>query len=126
MKTSEKNTFSVEEQEIDTSLVVCEDHDADGVHWGLSFGGNNPTAEDYFELKDKETAFRLKDKLSAKLGERTAVIYTERTDWSVNYGHGSDSALTEEGKRHVNDGKTASIPENKEKQGSNWTGPLTS
>lgn len=47
-----------------TSLTVIEFHTEEGVEWALSFGGNNPEEKDYFEVKDKDTAFRLKDKLS--------------------------------------------------------------
>lgn len=49
--------------EIKTSLTVIEFHHEYGVEWSLSFGGHNPSTEDYFVM-DKETAFRLKDRLS--------------------------------------------------------------
>lgn len=50
-----------------TSLVVIEEIDKNNdVEWGLSFGGNNPLSEDYFKMPDKETAFRLKERLSIK------------------------------------------------------------
>lgn len=45
-----------------TSLVVIETEE----EWGLSFNGHNPEQENYFKMPDKETAFRLKEKLSAK------------------------------------------------------------
>lgn len=53
--------------ELETSLVVIEYHHENGVEWGLSFDGPNPlNKDDYFIMIDKESAFRLKDKLSAK------------------------------------------------------------
>lgn len=50
-----------------TSLVVIESYDKEmNVEWGLSFDGHNPSDENYFQMLNKEEAFRLKDKLSAK------------------------------------------------------------
>lgn len=40
-------------------VIVCEDHDEPGVNWGISFNGNNPTDEEYFQCNTKEDAFRL-------------------------------------------------------------------
>jgi len=49
-----------------TSLVVIESIEKNEDEWGLSFGGYNPKPKDYFKMTNKETAFRLKEKLSAK------------------------------------------------------------
>lgn len=46
------------------NLVVIESVDADGTEWGISFTDNNPKEEDYFKMPDKETAFRLKERLA--------------------------------------------------------------
>jgi hypothetical protein len=46
------------------SAVVIETHENSGVEWGLSFDGNNPSADMYFKMADKQTAFRLKDFLA--------------------------------------------------------------
>jgi len=49
---------------MNTPILVIEDIGADGTEWGISFGGSNPETEDYFEMIDKETAFRLKEKIN--------------------------------------------------------------
>lgn len=49
-----------------TSLVIIETVHETSTEWGISFNGHNPEIEDYFQMIDKETAFRLKEKLSAK------------------------------------------------------------
>ena len=42
---------------------VIESPDSDDP-WGISFSDHNPKPEDYFGVKDKETAFRLKDRIN--------------------------------------------------------------
>jgi hypothetical protein len=54
-----------------TSLLVIElynkvNSNDYAVEWGLSFDGHNPEPENYFQMIDEETAFRLKEKLSTK------------------------------------------------------------
>lgn len=51
---------------IKTSLSVIERNEKGYVEWGLSFSGYDPSDEDYFKMVDKETAFRLLEKLSEK------------------------------------------------------------
>lgn len=48
----------------DTPCTVLEEHDDDGVHWGLSFAGPTPTDADYFPMADRETAFRLAERIN--------------------------------------------------------------
>ena len=50
-----------------TSLVVIESYDKEkNVEWGLSFEGHNPSDVNYFKMLNKDEAFRLQNKLSAK------------------------------------------------------------
>lgn len=44
-------------------IIVIESHDADGTEWGISLTNHNPEPHDYFKMPDKETAFRIKQKL---------------------------------------------------------------
>ena len=53
-------------QRLMTSLVIIESIEENGTEWGLSFDGHNPAPENYFQMINEETAFRLKDKLSTK------------------------------------------------------------
>lgn len=46
------------------NIQVIESVEKDGTEWGISFTDNNPDPKDYFKMPDKETAFRLKEKLS--------------------------------------------------------------
>ncbi|HWD88219.1 MAG TPA: hypothetical protein VG367_08835 [Mucilaginibacter sp.] len=46
------------------SIEVCESITSKSTGWGLSLNGCNPDYEDYFPM-DKETAFRLKERLLA-------------------------------------------------------------
>jgi len=46
--------------------VLIETQCDDGVEWGLSLGGSNPKPQDYFQMVDAETAFRLRDRLLAE------------------------------------------------------------
>ena len=53
-----------------TRLLVIEsynktDFNNHSIEWGLSFDGHNPESENYFPMIDENTAFRLKEKLSA-------------------------------------------------------------
>ena len=46
-------------------VFVIETYDENGnVEWGISFSDHNPEPEDYFKMPDKETAFRLRDRLT--------------------------------------------------------------
>jgi hypothetical protein len=45
-------------------VVVIETHEESGVEWGLSFNGYNPDFQDYYKMPDKETAFRLMERLT--------------------------------------------------------------
>lgn len=45
-------------------VIVIETHNVDGVEWGISFNGYNPEEEDYFPMTDKDTAFRISDRLN--------------------------------------------------------------
>jgi hypothetical protein len=51
-------------------VQVIEMHDEDGVEWGISFDGPNPNEEDYFEMMDGESAFRLKYRIMAECSKR--------------------------------------------------------
>jgi hypothetical protein len=46
------------------NVLVIETHTDEGVEWGISFTDYNPAPEDYLKMADKETAFRLRDKLA--------------------------------------------------------------
>lgn len=46
------------------NITIIEHIKKDCTEWGLSFGGSNPIDEDYFIMTDKETAFRLKGRLT--------------------------------------------------------------
>ena len=59
-----KEYYPIDTPIVETSLCVIEEVEISGVEWGLSFDGSNPNEEDYFQMIDKETAFRLKDKLA--------------------------------------------------------------
>lgn len=45
-------------------IIVLETHTDNGVEWGISFNGYNPEPEDYLRMVDKESAFKLRDKLA--------------------------------------------------------------
>jgi hypothetical protein len=45
-------------------VLVIENIEKEGTEWGISFTDQNPKPEDYFEMPDKETAFRLADYLN--------------------------------------------------------------
>ena len=47
-----------------TSVLVIENVGADGTEWGISFTDFNPEDKDYFKMTDKDTAFRLKDRIN--------------------------------------------------------------
>lgn len=67
METIPTYTQTKNEPEKKTSIIVLPiGQDDFSFEWGLSFGGLHPKDEDYFRMPDKETAFRLKDKLSTK------------------------------------------------------------
>lgn len=46
------------------NILVIESVESEGTEWGISFTNPNPEAKDYFEMPNKETAFRLKDYLA--------------------------------------------------------------
>jgi len=45
------------------AVLVIESVEKDGTEWGISFTNHNPDAKDYFEMPNKETAFRMKEYL---------------------------------------------------------------
>jgi len=45
-------------------IQVIESVEAEDTEWGISLSGYNPKPEDYFALKDEDTAFRLKERLT--------------------------------------------------------------
>ena len=45
------------------NIIVIESVESEGTEWGISFTNPNPEAKDYFQMPNKETAFRLKDYL---------------------------------------------------------------
>jgi hypothetical protein len=47
-----------------SSIQIIEDVGDGSQEWGISFCGSNPPLEDYFTVKDKKTAFRLRDRLT--------------------------------------------------------------
>jgi len=47
-------------------ILVIETPD-EGTGWGISFTSPNPKEEDYFEMKNKEEAFRLKNRIEKLL-----------------------------------------------------------
>jgi hypothetical protein len=46
------------------SVVVIETVEDGSTEWGISLTDSNPKEEDYFKMSDKETAFRLKERLT--------------------------------------------------------------
>jgi hypothetical protein len=48
-------------------VSVIEDMKEPTTQWGISFTSNTPEAEDYFEMVDKETAFRLVEYLNSRV-----------------------------------------------------------
>lgn len=44
-------------------IIVIETIDNNN-EWGISFNGSNPDSQNYFAIKDKKTAFDLRDKLN--------------------------------------------------------------
>ncbi len=42
------------------AAVVIEEHDASGVHWGVSINSANPWPRDYFACESAAKAFQLK------------------------------------------------------------------
>lgn len=46
------------------SAVIIETIEDGVTEWGISLTGSNPKEEDYFKMADKETAFRLKERLA--------------------------------------------------------------
>jgi len=45
------------------SIHVIETHHLDGLEFGLSFTCCNPEAEDYYQMPNSETAYRLQQRL---------------------------------------------------------------
>ena len=43
--------------------VVIETQQLGKAEWEISFGGYNPSPEDYFKMENKEAAFRLQERL---------------------------------------------------------------
>ena len=43
------------------NVLICENHNSDGVEWLVSFTTNNPTKEECVVVKDYENAARLID-----------------------------------------------------------------
>ena len=44
--------------------IVIETVEQDGIEWGISLTNSNPEGEDYFPMINKETAFRIKERLA--------------------------------------------------------------
>ena len=64
-------------------VLVIEDVELEGSEWGISFTNHNPEAKDYFEMPNKETAFRLK-KYLAELTEYTPISFDNPLSRPVN------------------------------------------
>lgn len=47
-----------------TKVIVTEDHTETGIDWGVSFDGNNPIEDRYFQCNTKEDAFNLADMIN--------------------------------------------------------------
>jgi len=62
------------------ALLVTENVDETGTHWGLSFDGPNPADDQYVPCLSKEDAFKLKGLVEA-YGQR---IVAETRDWPPN------------------------------------------
>ena len=45
-------------------IIVIETVENGTIEWGISLTDSNPQEEDYFKMPDKETAFRLKERLA--------------------------------------------------------------
>lgn len=58
---------SLSQPQAEDDYMLLESVEPDGVEWGVSFNGSNPQPEDYIACKDKDSAVRLFDKLSASL-----------------------------------------------------------
>lgn len=50
-----------------SDILLMEEHEPDGVHWGISFDGFNPELESYVECKDKDNASKLQDLIKSIL-----------------------------------------------------------
>lgn len=65
------------------NVIVIESVESDGTEWGISFTNSNPDAKDYFEMPNKETAFRLRTYL-AELTEYTPIPFDNPLSRPVN------------------------------------------
>lgn len=54
---------------LNTKIQIIETLFEDYSEWGISFTSNNPEPKDYFQMLDKETAFRLKKYLETLFQE---------------------------------------------------------
>lgn len=48
-------------------ILVCEDHNENGIDWGISFLGNNPPKDKYIKCENASEAFKLKNLIEEKL-----------------------------------------------------------